>query len=174
MKLLALVCLLIAPSVGLAQITLDHSSRTVYVIETTSFDVSVTVEGGPGLHRDYVAIYSSGARLQWKYLDNTNTLLAGRNLKGGRVTFTGLTPGSYEVRFLKQGTTEQIGSSQKINLVPRLIIDEDVGRPATVVRGGQTVEIVRGADRETVRVLPGTEIVRNRVAIQDQTIDPGP
>lgn len=170
-----LLALLALPALASAQIQTSANSTTVYVIESVSFDLEATVKDGPGLARDYVAIYdATGKRLQWKYLDNSVVLNKARTLKGGKVTFAAIPPGTYEIRFQRDGTTAQIGPGSTIELVPRLTVDYEADLPAVVNLGLRSVEIVRGGNREIVRVLDKTEVVKAEVVVNRQAVEKQP
>ena len=87
----------------------------VTVTSPSSGVVQAVISGGPGLARDWVGLYRVGATTQsdllaWRFLNGT--FVAGATgTTGGTVSFSGLAPGSYVVKFYRDYTWSEIASS---------------------------------------------------------------
>jgi Ca-activated chloride channel family protein len=106
-----------------APITIATPSITLSATSgTPGAPVTATIANGPGYSTDWVGLFATGAAetnsLQWQFLSGTHTAPV-TGVSGVNLTFTlPPTPGTYEVRFFRNGTFTLLATSAPITVTP--------------------------------------------------------
>jgi uncharacterized protein YegP (UPF0339 family) len=115
----------------------------------TGGTVTATIGGGPGGRLDWVGVFAVGAsnssRLNWKYLNNTQTAPA-TGLTSASVSFVmPTTPGQYQLRFFAEGAATPLATSATITVTAPVVLATIVPSVTTVGAGGTVTVVIANA-----------------------------
>lgn len=168
-----LLALLLSTDVAAQTITATPSPRHSVTIVTVT-PVTVSVTGGPGNIRDFVALYSLGSvnYFDWFYTDGTKTKAA-KGRTNGTVTFMAPRAGQYEAKFwsLTDAGIATLLKAVPLSVIPTPIEIDGVDLTVTRKPDGNTDDI-----SITIQAGKGTAVVSQStpVKVDNKLVSPGP